>query len=152
MGFVKRNFITLITGSIFSLIWILIWPLANARADVSGFEHLRDISIDCGRVKPEQIKPRMLKKHFICSYEHQLCKVLNNGELQFEAYISVDCEVKSESEACPAIDVCAKPKQLSKAIVEEVRQMNDPNFTGKPDGALAPRPDFEKTNDGGKEK
>ncbi len=130
----------------------LFCPGALVHADVSGFEHLRDISIDCGKMKPEPVKPHGLKNHFICSYEHQLCKVLNKGELQFEAYISVDCEVKSSTATCPTIDACAKPNQLSKGIVEEVRQMNDPNFVGVPDGALAPQPVFEKTIGGGKDK
>jgi len=130
----------------------LICSSAFVRADVSGFEHLSDILIDCGKVKPELAKPHMLKKYFICSYEHQLCKVHSKGELQFEAYISVDCEVKSAGDTCPAIDACAKPKQLNSAIVEEVRHLNDPNFTGSPDGALTPRADPEKPIDRGAEK
>lgn len=111
----------------------------TARADVSGFEHLRDISIECSKEQAEEVKPRALKGHYLCSYEHRLCKVLNNKELQFEAYISVDCEVKAAGAACPPIEACAKPNQLSAPIADEVRFMNDPNFNGGADGALLPR-------------
>jgi len=109
---------------------------STANADVSGFEHLADISIECGSRASEPVVPRALKGHFLCSYEQRLCKVLNKKELQFEAFISVDCEVKSAGEKCPPITECAKPKQLSDNIAEEVRHLNDPNFAGKIDGAI----------------
>lgn len=120
------------------LLLILLWSLMGAsfaRADVSGFEHLLEISIDCGKASGDAVRPHSVKNHFICTYENRLCKVLSKNEVQFEAYISVDCEVKSSTDTCPAIGACAKPNQLSSVVAEEIRRMNDPNFTATPDGA-----------------
>lgn len=119
----------------------------SAFADVSGFEHLADISIECGKSAVDSVKPRSLKKRFVCTYENRLCRVLNKKELQFEAYISVDCEVKAVTDKCPSIDVCARPNQLSPSLAEEVRRLNDPNFAGPPDGAetsFAPGEKFDR--------
>lgn len=107
-----------------------------ARADVSGFEHLLEISIDCGKGAGEAVKPQPLGRFYICTYEHRLCKVFNKAKLEFEAYISVDCEVKAASETCPPIDACAKPS-LKPEVAQAVHQKNDPNFTGSVDGATS---------------
>ena len=109
-----------------------------AGADVSGFEHLKDISIDCGKQPLEIAKPHDIKGHRVCTYDNRLCKVMSNGELQFEAFITVDCETKSSKDACPEIGACAKPNQLTEVVADEVRRLNDPNFSGGPDGATDP--------------
>jgi hypothetical protein len=114
---------------------IIIFVDSSLWADVSGFEHLSEIAIDCGKAPVDAVKPHTIKNRFICSYENRLCKVLNKGELQFEAYISVDCEVKAATDSCPTISTCAKPNQLSPAVAEEIRRLNDPNFSSSPDGA-----------------
>jgi hypothetical protein len=114
------------------------FAVATVRADVSGFEHLKDISIDCGKAPLELAKPHEIKGHRVCTYENRLCKVLSNSELQFEAFITVDCEMKSAKDACPDIGACAKPNQLTETVADEVRKLNDPNFSGSPDGASDP--------------
>ena len=87
--------------------------------------------------------------HQLCTYENKLCKVLNKSELQFEAYITVDCELKNAKDACPDISACAKPNQLSEVVSDEVRRLNDPNFSGSPDGANDPF-DNDKSSSKGK--
>lgn len=117
-----------------------------AGADVSGFEHLLEISIECGKTPVEAVRPHVLKRHFVCTYENRLCKVLNKKELQFEAYISVDCEVKAANDSCPPIEACAKPNQLSTSVAEEVRRQNDPNFNGSATDGAALGPDPNEKN------
>lgn len=117
-------------GFVFPFIFV-----SPAPADVSGFEHLTHVSIDCGKIAIEPAKAREIKGHSLCTYENKLCKVMNNKEFQFEAYITVDCETKDAKRVCPDIHACAKPNQLSESVADEVRKNNDPNFNSDGDGA-----------------
>lgn len=114
-----------------------LWCLCS-QAEVVGFEHLDTVSIECGKSAIETAHPRLIKGHPVCTYENQLCKVLSRNLLQFEAYITVDCQLKDGVDICLGISECAKSTQMSEAVADEVRRRSDPNFSGAADGAVAP--------------
>jgi len=129
MNFMCRMFFILVSAAGCT------FPAGPAWADVSGFEQLPEITLDCAKTSAEPVKPHALGRYFICTYEHRLCKVFSKNKLEFEAYISIDCEVSKVSDPCPAIEICAKPT-LKPEVAEAVHQKNDPNFTGSVDGAV----------------
>lgn len=127
---------------VINVISILLYA-SMAGGDVSGFEHLKKITIDCGPTPLDGARLHDIKTHHVCSYGSRLCKIMNNNEFQIETLISIDCEVKESKGPCPEISICAKPNQLSKIVADEVRKLNDPNFLSSQGGSPTP---IEKLN------
>jgi hypothetical protein len=110
----------------------------RALGELAGYEQVKNLVLECTAGDAESVKPRMIKKHVICTYDQRLCRVLSGKDFVVEAYVTADCEVKSLKASCPQIGICAQNGQLSSGIADEIRRMNDPNFASAPDGANDP--------------
>ncbi len=106
-----------------------------ARAEISGFEQLADVSVAC----PSDLAaatPEKIGTFSVCPYRMIRCDLKQKGEDVFSGFVTIDCE-KPKDESCPKIDKCAK-LVLRPEVAEAVRLNNDPNFAQHEDGVADP--------------